>query len=279
MPELSMVQAWDPNGHILVGGDFALVNGVARSSIARLNADGTLDATLNFNPASMPGLTKIKVIGADDDTGNPFKIAGEAIYNNSDGGFFARLLSNGSLDTSFATGSSPVPHVVVFNGAVKCGYGEESGQLTLGGEFTQIIDGATTPQRNHLARFNANGILDPTFAPVGPNGPIYVIDAQYRNDYSPPKKILLGGAFTSYNGVPRSNLARMNSNGSLDNSFDPGTGPNGPVLAIAYNSYIHKARIGGAFTTYTGVSRPGLAQIVAGDSNGCPGSLLLLLED
>jgi uncharacterized delta-60 repeat protein len=165
MPELCLVQSgWDPNGHILVGGSFASVNGVTRSSIARLNADGTLDGSLNFDPASsMPGLTDIKINLAGDDTGGPFEVAGEAMYNSANCGFGARLLHDGSLDTSFANGPSPVSNVIVLNGAVRSAVGEEGGRFILGGEFTQIIDGANNPHRNYLARFSHEGILDFTF--------------------------------------------------------------------------------------------------------------------
>ena len=43
----------------------------------------------------------------------------------------------------------------------------------------------------------------------------------------------MGGNFTSYNGEPRNYLARLNADGSLDATFDPGTALNGPVNAIA----------------------------------------------
>ena len=114
-------------------------------------------------------------------------------------------------------------------------------------------------------------MLDHTFvANPGANDPIYVMERQW-----PDNKILIGGAFTSYNGVVRKYVARMNPDGSLDNSFNPGTGANGPVYTIQYNDYIRRARIGGAFTTYNGVSRPGIAQIFA--SGGSINSVLFLL--
>jgi hypothetical protein len=207
--------------------------------------------------------------------GSGFEVGGHATYNSAPCGFFARLRNDGSLDPEFANGPSPVQHVVIFNGKVKCGTGDETGQMTMGGEFTQILDGVTNPQRNYIARFNSAGILDTTFAPTGPNGPIYALETQYNAQYS-TDKILIGGAFTTYNGVSRNNIARMNANGSLDTSFNPGTGANGTVYAIADNNYIRKARIGGAFTTYNGVSRPGLAQIVTGGGSNT-GALFLLL--
>ena len=61
--------SWDGSGDILVGGDFASVNGVARSGIVRLNSNGTLDTGFTFNPASMPGLTNIMITHSDDDDG------------------------------------------------------------------------------------------------------------------------------------------------------------------------------------------------------------------
>lgn len=147
LPDLYLVQnSWDGSGDILVGGDFASVNGEARSGIVRLNSNGTLDTGFTFNPASMPGFTNIMVTHTSDDTGGPLRVFGKATYQGSTVGFMARLLHGGSLDTSFANGLSPVPHVVIFNGEVKGGFGDENtGVITVGGAFTQIIGGDNPP--------------------------------------------------------------------------------------------------------------------------------------
>ena len=42
--------ALQPDGKILIGGDFTSYNGTARNYIARLNADGSLDT--DFNPGT-----------------------------------------------------------------------------------------------------------------------------------------------------------------------------------------------------------------------------------
>ena len=179
----------------------------------------------------MPGLSNIVVLGASDDSGGPIRVFGKATYNSATCGFMARLLHGGGLDTSFANGPSPVAHVVVFNGAVKGGFGDEdTGVITVGGEFTQII-GGNNLNRNHLARFSAEGILDTSFAPTGPDGPIYALEGQWYTN-----KFFIGGAFTTYNGVPRKHIARLNWDGSLDTSFDPGAGANDAVYAITYDS-------------------------------------------
>jgi hypothetical protein len=248
---------------------------VARSGLVRLNSNGTLDNTFTFNPASMPGLTNIIITHAGDYGGGSFEVAGKATYNSATCGFLARLLHDGSLDTTYANGPSPVPHVVIFNGELKGGTGNErTGQLTLGGEFTQILDGVTNPPRNRLARFSADGILDTSFVPAGPDGPIYAMTGQYPSD-----KILIGGLFTTVNGVARNNLARLKADGSLDPSFDPGAGPNDAVYAIQYDSYNRRALIGGAFSTYAGVGRSRIAGVVATNVYFNAAIPLLLLSD
>ncbi len=274
-PDLGFADVDWNTGKIMIGGDFASVNGLPRSSIARLNGDGSLDTTFNFNPASMPGLSNIVVngAGADDPTG-PIPMAGKAVYNGSPCGFGARLLNNGALDTTFATGPSPVPNVVVFNGNARTGaFIEATGQILLAGDFTQVIDGVTNPTHNYIARFSPDGILDPTFNPTGPNGPIYELQQQRPN-----AKYFIGGSFTTYNGVGRNNIARINADGVLDTSFDPGAGANGAVYTLDWNSYMRRLMIGGAFTTYNGVSRIRVARLLAGGSYNPAIPLLLLLD-
>jgi uncharacterized delta-60 repeat protein len=276
IPNVYMVQdAWNGSGQIYVGGDFAVVNGVAKSGVVRLTSNGALDPTFNFNPASMPGFTDIVITHMDDDEGGPMKVGGWATFRGATCGFMARLLQDGGLDTTFANGPSPVPHVVIFNGKIKGGAGkEDSGQLVLGGEFTQIIDDVTNPARNRLARFSNEGILDPSFTPAGPDGPIYAMTDQWPSD-----KILIGGLFTTVNGVARNNLARLKADGSLDPSFDPGAGPDGAVHVIQYDDYHRRAIIGGAFSTYAGVSRARIAAVVATNVTYNAAIPLLLLFD
>jgi len=66
-------------------------------------------------------------------------------------------------------------------------------------------------------------------------------------------KIYIGGNFTTYNGVTRNRIARLNSDGTLDTSFNPGTGFDSQVFVITLDS-VGKLYVGGAFTTYSGVA-------------------------
>jgi uncharacterized delta-60 repeat protein len=66
-------------------------------------------------------------------------------------------------------------------------------------------------------------------------------------------KILIGGNFSSVNGVARKNLARLNQDGTLDTTFDPGTGPDDEVqtIEITPNGAV---LVGGEFNTWNGSS-------------------------
>jgi uncharacterized delta-60 repeat protein len=60
-------------------------------------------------------------------------------------------------------------------------------------------------------------------------------------------KILIGGAFTNYNGTPRNGIARLNADGSLDNGFNPASGADGSAFILA-QQLDGKILFGGDFT-------------------------------
>ncbi len=70
------------------------------------------------------------------------------------------------------------------------------------------------------------------------NGPVYIVVVQ------PDGKILIGGSFTTVLGVARNNMARLNTDGTLDAAFDPNA--NGDLRAIAVQAD-GKILAGGAF--------------------------------
>jgi uncharacterized delta-60 repeat protein len=276
MPDLYMVDTAG-DGKILIAGDFAKIADVnhvmqPRTAFARLNADGTLDPTFN-SQITIPGGSNIRVTSGGQVDGL-YPMAGYVLFQGSPRGFFTRLTSTGALDLNFAP-SAPVPHVNLFDGEVRCGIDTPDGRILVGGDFTHIYDGqGFSIERRYIAGFTATGLLNNTpGANPEANNPIHVMERQW-----PYSKILIGGAFTSYNGVVRNHIARINPDGSLDNSFDPGIGADGPVYAIAWNSHIRKARIGGAFSSYQGVSRPRIAQIFASAPSFDPGVFLLLMN-
>ena len=106
---------------------------------------------------------------------------------------------------------------------------------------------------------NADGSLDNTFlnsgAGVEAGSVVYAIALQSDG------KIVIGGFFTTYNKVARGRIARLNADGSLDNTFlNSGAGANSGILILALQQD-KKILIGGFFTTYNGVSKGYLARV------------------
>jgi uncharacterized delta-60 repeat protein len=87
--------ALQPDGKILVGGDFSTIGGTERIGIARLNTDGTLDTT--FNPDAYDSVSSIAV-QADGKilVGGNFTTLYGAPRDN-----LARLNTDGTLDITF----------------------------------------------------------------------------------------------------------------------------------------------------------------------------------
>jgi uncharacterized delta-60 repeat protein len=232
--------ALQPDGKILIGGNFTTYGGSARRNVARLNADGTLDT--GFDPGTGTN-TAINSMSLQPDgkvlVGGYFQNLNGFTCNN-----IARLNANGTFDTSFDPGTGP-------NGKVSSIAVQPNGKILIGGFFTSV----NGIGRHYLARLNTNGTVDLDFDPgTGPNHTIDCITVR------PDGQILIGGGFTYYNGVARRLLARLNQNGSLDMVFDTGAGVGtGGVYAIAQST--DKILIGGSFISFNNVGRDRIARI------------------
>jgi uncharacterized delta-60 repeat protein len=202
---LVRVLAIQPDGKVLIGGEFTLVNNIARSRIARLNTDGTLDTS--FDPAS--GANDIIRAVALLPSGQILVGGLFTSFAGTPKPYLARLNSDGSLDASFPTGSGPDNNVYFI-------LVEQSGSLIISGDFT-AMNGAAA---NRVARLGSDGTLDPGFQPPSSvlGGPVYHVLTQANG------RLVLGGGFTSINGVGLNRLARLNGNGTLDSSFNSGSG-------------------------------------------------------
>jgi len=232
--------AHQTDGKVLFGGDFTIVDGVACSHIARLNADGSLDTS--FNPSTGTN-AEVDTIALQID--GKVLIGGGFTQVNSVGrNRIARLNADGSLDTSFNPGTGT-------NAEVDTIALQNDGKVLIGGKFTQV-DGVG---RSRIARLNADGSLDTSFdTSTGANETVY--DVALQSD----GKVLIGGILTQVNGVGRNRIARLNADGSLDTGFDPGTGANNYVYSVALQTD-GKVLIGGAFTQVDGVVRNRIARL------------------
>jgi uncharacterized delta-60 repeat protein len=225
------------DGKILVGGNFTTIVGTARNYIARLNADGTLDATFNPNANQVVNTLALQADGKIL-LGGSFTTIGGSTCN-----YIGRLNTDGTCDTTFnPAGSGPSNMVNAL--AV-----QPDGKILLGGWFA-TFNGAT---RNNIARLNADGSLDTTTTfSTGANNRVNTLALQADG------KILLGGLFTTFNGAGRNRIARANTDGTNDSTFNPNA--NNIVSAITLQSD-GKVLVGGIFTTIGGQTRTRIARL------------------
>ncbi|MHC1766066.1 MAG: delta-60 repeat domain-containing protein [Verrucomicrobiia bacterium] len=207
--------ALQPDGKILVHRQFVDTSGNSQQAIARLNPDGTPDSTYSV-PLAPSGDARLQVLGVALQQGGGILVAGNlSPAPGSPLQGIVRADSAGKIDNSFA------PQLELaegFGSNVLAVASHTGGKVLIGGSFTRING---TP-RNYLARLNADGSLDSSFqAQIESDEPSSEVAAiLVQND----GKILIGGVFTGVNGTARSGVARLNSDGSLDTSFDPGSG-------------------------------------------------------
>lgn len=137
------------------------------------------------------------------------------------------------------------------------------GSMVIAGWFTSVQDAAyDIYTRKGITKMNANGALDPSFASgTGVDtAPVYDLALQADG------KIVIGGAFTAVHGTAINRIARLNADGSLDTTFNPGTGVSGgPVRALLVQAD-GKILIGGSFTSFNGTSREYVARLNADGS-------------
>ncbi|MEN8743570.1 MAG: putative Ig domain-containing protein [Lentimonas sp.] len=255
---LSSIEQAD--GKIVIGGNFTSVNGVSASRIARLNLDGTVDFT--FVPPSSNSTTRC-IANLPD---GKLLVGGYSFASSSRYGI-ARLNADGTLDAAFD--ASAVEGIVgedVYSIAL-----QSDGKVLIGGSFTEKI-----------ARLNADGSPDTSFdVGSGANNTIYAIKVLDGG------KILVGGNFTSMNGVNRLRIARLNSDGSVDESFGfDGAGASSTVYCLEELEH-GEIVIGGNFSSVNGITRKCLAtlnskgELVSGYSSNISSSVrsLQTLED
>lgn len=243
--------AQQPDGKILIGGNFTAINGQARNHIARLLPDGTLEGTGTFNPGAGAS-AQINCIALQSDGkiiigGNFTSINGQARNR------IARLHPDGTLESTATFNPGTGPNAAVYAVVV-----QPDGRIILGGAFTGV-NGQT---RNRIARLTSAGSLeDSTNFNIGSgaNNPVraVAIDGVGR--------ILVGGQFTQFNGQSRGRIARLGAIGALESTatFNPGTGaaPGGSMIRALAVQPDGKILATGDFTTFNGVSRSGIVRL------------------
>ena len=249
-----------PDGKILIAGEFSFYAGGNANAIALLNTDGSLNNDFNtagvFYDLASQGIHEPGTI-ADMELDPLGRILIVGHFNRVQGHptvGVARLQANGNVDEGFATpyswNTSPTK--------IAAGIDFE---VLVGGMFTEV-DGAP---HNRLIRFNYDGAIDNTFDPSGSgvDGDIAVFGPSIEDIVvRPDGKTWIAGNFAKYNGTSRPNIALLHSDGTLDNSFSGGTGPDHKVRRVAIESN-GDLILAGSFDNIHGTPRPGLARMFA----------------
>ena len=234
-----------PDGKILVAGYFKTVNGVRAKSIARLNADYSLDSTFS---ASVNGTILAVALQPNGKIiiGGAFLVAGGANRNR-----IARLNADGSLDTTFNPGTGA--DGIVYDVAVQA-----DGKILISGNFYTV----NSTNNYGVARLNDDGSVDGSFvSPIpfplpSPVPPFQTPGIVYSIAVQTDGKIVIGGFIvSSYNGTTAAwtPIARLNPNGAFDSTFNRITS-NSNALKVAIQPD-GKIMMAGSFSTINGVAR------------------------
>lgn len=191
------------DGSVVVGGDFAKLDGTPRSRLARYAADGTLDAS--WTPAVDGRVIELAADGdavyAGVETPSP---GGSPMYR------LLKIDATGAIVWSVVT-DLPV-RTIAANG----------GDVFVGGAFRAIGD----TSRAHVAKLSAQtGAVDATWAPALDQAVSAIVVVQ--------QLVYVGGSFSTVNGASHRHLARFARGGAGAPDTAWNVSPDAPVLALA----------------------------------------------
>ena len=230
--------ALQPDGKIFIGGAFTEVNGGTRFGIARLNANGSVDTSFSLS------LRTIYAIAVQPD--GSVLLGGNFVLTSPNAvRCIAKVSSTGAIDTAFSSNAATDSMVE----AIKL---QSDGKILIGGLFKNV----NNVNRAGIARLNGDGTLDTSFNSLL-NGGRQSVESI---DIDPAGKILIGGSFTTAGSAARSNISKLNDDGSPDTTFAPGAGTDAVVRAVFAESD-GKSLVGGEFVNFNGSTKYRLARL------------------
>lgn len=256
------------DGTIIVVGFFTSFNGENFNRIIKLNADGTVNNLFDTGTGFNNYTTGI----SEDNAGNYYISGIYTSYNGTSSGRLIKLLSDGSIDVSFNVGTG-------FDNASLSTLVEFDNSVYVSGYFS-TYKGATA---NGIIKLKTDGSVDTSFA-VGTGfqqrgtyrgvlmARIPGDDGIYCISYCAWDSCGAGIYWLTYQGVNYGNIVKLNTDGSVDTSFNSGgTGFNGGagLISVVFGD---KLLITGTlpaaalFTEYNGVSSNGLILLNADGS-------------
>ncbi|MSU49012.1 MAG: hypothetical protein EXS37_08000 [Opitutus sp.] len=224
--------AVQPDGRLLLGGAFANLSNSTGGNLVRFSATGAIDTSFNPSPNGTVTAIAVQADGRIVIVGS-FTLVGGVARNR-----IARIDANGSVDVTYDPNASARINSLVL---------QSNGLAVVGGAFIAFTPNLTTTAvtRNYLARINVDGTVDSTYDPA-PNSVVNALVLQGDG------KVIVGGVFSTVQpnsgstAFTRNSLARLNTDGTLDQNFDPNANSSVNALAALANGQII---VGGSFTT------------------------------
>ena len=269
----SVAPAADSTGDVYVGGFFQYFNGVSTNYIVRLNSDGSRDNAFEIGS----GFDDLvwSIVPAADGTGDIYVGGRFRSYNGVSANYIARLNSDGSLDTGFVTGSifhGPVEAITLAADGTGDIYASGVVRLHSDGSLDNFFNASPSSPSGYsiaraplftgdtyvggnpsIKRLNSDGSLDIGFVTSGEVGSNNAIVRSIALLADGTGDIYVGGFINAepYKGL----FVRLNSDGSQDVAFDPGSGFDGVVESIEpLWDGTGDIYVGGRFRSYDGVS-------------------------
>lgn len=225
------------DGKLTVAGAFTTYSGSSNNCIVRINSNGTKDTTFNvgtgLNTNWGGGLNN----GISFDPENNTYLASDNLsYSGSFTPRIFKVKDNGTLDTTFNPGIG-INRLAIANLV-------SGSRLYTAGSFTDYQFTGSTG----IAMVSDSATLSSSFNPgLGFNTDVYTIARQSDG------KVIAGGAFTSYSGSTAAiRLVRINTNGTLDSTFNIGSAGVGNIVYDLALQTDGKVIAGGTFLTYSG---------------------------
>lgn len=246
-----------PDGGVVFGGSFTLVDGQPAQHLARLRANGTLDT--DWQPAPNNQINALEV----DDAGNLYvggwfdQIGGVARAS------LARLSPDGTLDANW----NPDVHRIIASGGgsfravgpVNALALNGDGALYVAGDFNRI--GAAERETLGKLSTGSSAEVDSDWNPaLVPNQPHFQGRFPVTQLVPLGDALFVAGPFNQIGGLPRAGLAKLSATGTgtVDADWNPQPTDQVSALAADENSAL---LVGGLFDQIGGVARNGLARL------------------
>lgn len=250
-----VVEVNDGSDRLFLAGNFTTYRGVSSPYIVRIQQDGSIDTSFvvgtGFNG-------EVSTLYFDEDAKKLYVGGAFTTYKGVIVNRIARLNFDGSLDTTFLTGTAFNNQVYEITPAP-----DKSGKLYVGGSFTTYKGVASS----RSIRLFPDGMTDTSFNVGSGFGGSYVYVIKAANDGT--NDVFMAGNFTSYNGTARAHIVRLKDTGILSSSFNVGTGPAyaAPATSLAIYDLLVAPDggiyVAGVYQRFQGQTKMGLVKLKA----------------